>query len=80
MNIELVETSVLVSELLSRFQHAVFIGGKVRPLPDEPDKCDIFELIEFKGEHRACQGLTQAACAHIERRRESVQQPDEGDW
>lgn len=83
--IELIETDALVAELLSRFQHAVFIGAKVRPnqtneQPNDCDICDIFELKEFKGEHRTCQGLAYAMLAHIERVRLSITNEAEGDW
>jgi hypothetical protein len=58
--LELASTNDLLNELLSRFDHAVFGGMKVRPLRegenDTPDG-QIYEEKRVVGNTRTCQGL-----------------------
>ena len=80
MNVELIETKALIEELISRFDHAVFVGMKVRDLPDDPENCRAYEMKRFKGEHRTCQGLIHAAIALIDRERAREESEDDGSW
>ena len=51
MNLELVESSKLLEELTSRFDHMVFIGATTRG----PDEFQIWR--EWKGSTHLCVGL-----------------------
>ena len=58
MNVELVSTDDLLTEIFNRFDHVVFAGMKVRP-DTTLDSADgqLYEKQKTRGNTRVCQGL-----------------------
>lgn len=74
MNLELIETKVLVDELLRRFEHAIFAGLKVNEASETQ-----YETHQRVGNQRTCQGLAFGIIARCEDYRRSVSEPTVGD-
>lgn len=76
MNLELVETATLLTELFRRFDHAVFAGMKVGQERDDGTSAQ-HEHMERIGNARCCQGLACGLIDKIERQRERYVMKDD---
>ena len=78
MMLELATTEALVTELLARFDHAVFAGMKVMSEREDKDG-DIFEMRRHVGNTRVCQGLCFELMCRAQAKWEDKVEPVEGD-
>ena len=76
--IELITTDALITELLSRFDHAIFAGMKVMSEHEDKDG-DIFETRRHVGNTRVCQGLAFEIMCRTQAKWEDKVEPVEGD-
>lgn len=77
--LELIETDALLTELLNRFEHAVFAGMKTKPNADTPDEPTIYEIYQKSGNSRTCQGLGHGLISWIERKYCAMKSTLDGD-
>ena len=79
MSLELVETEQLITELLSRYDHAVFAGMKVRNEDLITKDGEIVEMRRWVGNTRVCQGLCFELMCRAQASWEDRSEPTEGD-
>ena len=72
LDLELVETDRLITELLKRFDSAVFAGSSFEPIEKGSDECISQETRRYDGNARVCQGLALGIIDHINRKRNEV--------
>lgn len=66
MNLELIKTDDLLTEVLNRFDHAVFAGMRVQTGGVDEPLGGMIENCRNKGNPRTCQGLATGMIAHIQ--------------
>lgn len=79
MTIELVPTDVLITELLARFDHAVFAGAKILDQGEKGENGTIHERKQTEGNTRVCQGLAFALMLYAQAGHEERSKSSEGD-
>lgn len=72
LELELVETGHLITELLKRFDSAVFAGSSFEPIEKGSEECISQEVRRYDGNARVCQGLAFGIIDHINRKRNEV--------
>lgn len=69
LDLELIETEQLITELLKRFDSAVFAGSRFQPIEKGSDQCISEETRRYDGNARVCQGLAFGIIDHVNRKR-----------
>lgn len=72
LDLELVETDRLITELLKRFDSAVFAGRTFEPIEKGSEECISQETRRYDGNARVCQWLAFGIIDHINRKRNEV--------